>query len=123
MNGKGHGEPRVENSEFRAFTLTNLLIVIAFLMPIIGVFAELKHAGSGLLRYSIGLPLSLAAALVIVIAEWQMLKLVWVQAEKHPSKWASVLSVALWFLLVTWSVVAGAKAGDLIAACLIREIH
>jgi len=122
MTGTSNRGPNAENNDFRALTLTNLLIMIAFLMPILTVFAELKHAGGGLLRYSIGLLLSTTSAVLIVVAEWQLLRLISTQFERYSSRWSSARAVALWLLLVTTCVVAGATVGDLIVACLIQWI-
>lgn len=116
------GTSKRGSEEFRALTLTNLLIAIAFFMPIIGVIAELRNARSGLLRYSVGLPTAIASAVILAFSEWHLLRLIWIHSEMSPWRRsetaATVLAV---FVFIAW-IVAGSMIGDSIAGFLIQHL-
>ena len=116
MTRKSDRRPGIETGEFRALTLSNLLIVIAFFTPIANVIGELRNARSGFLRYSIGLPTTIASASIIVVVEWHLLKLIWMQSEKYASSWVEAAATVLaLFVLISWPV-ASTVVGDSIAA-------
>jgi len=111
------------HEEFRALTLTNLLMAIAFLAPIAILIGDLKNARSGLLRYAAGLPSAMASAMILIFIEWHLLKLIWTQSERYSRKWSEAAGTVLWlFVLIFW-LAAGAMIGDLIAGLLIRHIR
>src|SRR5215468_8046307 len=103
------------NTQSGQVTLMHLLLAIAFVMPITGAIAELKHSGSGALCYLIVLPASLAIGALIVWFDWKLGKALWSRCERHSPKVQNAVAMFLFTLELLW-IVVGVVSGSMLAA-------
>jgi hypothetical protein len=93
----------------------HLLLAIAFVMPLSGAIAELKHSGGGALRYVIVLPTSLAVGALIVWLDWKLGKALWSRCQRRSPQVQNVVAMFLFILELLWIVVGGVSGFKLAA--------
>lgn len=102
---------------FRALTLTNLLIVMAFIITVTSVFTPMKEAGIGALRFLVGAIPALCLGATLVWVEWVSLRYIFDRHQKSSKGWQTVLGLGALLFMVLWLVVggiAGWKLGSLL---------
>lgn len=95
-------------------TLSHLLLAIVFVMPVSGAIAELKHSGSGALRYVMVLPASLAVGAFLVGLDWKLGKALWSRGQRHSPKVQNAVAIFLFAMQLLW-IVVGVASGFLLA--------
>ena len=100
-------------------TLSHLLLAIAFVMPVSGAIAGLKHSGSGALRYVIVLPASFVVGALIVRLDWKLGKALWSRCKQHSPKVQNAVAIFLFTLQLLW-IVVGVVSGFALAALAAR---
>ena len=107
------------NQQSGQVTLSHLLLAIAFVMPFSGALAELKHSGSGALRYVIVLPASFVVGALIVRLDWELGKALWSRSKQHSLKMQNAVAIFLFTLQLLW-IVVGAASGFALATLAAR---
>jgi hypothetical protein len=102
-------------------TLKHLLLGVAFVQPIAGATAMLKHFGVGILRYSIAVPAALALGVVIVWLDWKIGKTVWLRCHQCPKQAQNAVALALFAVDLLWIVVGG-LSGFKLAALVAKHV-
>ena len=100
-------------------TIGHLLMAMAFLMPVIFVFGDVKGSGGGALRYALGVPSGLGIGAMIVFQDWHLGKYLWLRTRKFSTRVQNVVGVGGLALDVVW-IVVGCFAGSELASMLIR---
>jgi len=100
-------------------TLMHLLLAIAFVMPLSGAIAELKHSGGGALCYVIVLPASLAVGALIVRLDWKLGKALWSRCQRHSPNVQNAIAMFLFTLELLW-IAVGIVSGSMLAAFAAR---
>jgi hypothetical protein len=101
------------------WTLGHLLMAMAFVMPVIAVIGDLKHAGGGALRYALGAPLGLALGTTIVWLTWKSGKTVWLCFSGRSERARRTLAIGL-FGLDICALLFGFIGGRALASLLIK---
>src|ERR1700683_2781838 len=101
-------------------TLKHLLLGVAFVQPIAGATAAVKHFGGGTLRYSVAVPAALALGVVLVWLDWKIGKTVWLRCQQCSKQAQNAVALALFVGDLLW-VVVGGLSGFKLAALIAKH--
>jgi hydrogenase-4 membrane subunit HyfE len=102
-----------------ALTLGNLLMVTSFMITVMAVINPIKHAGGGVVRYMLSVPLALALGALIVWLNWKVQKYLF-QRAKGATKRTENTIVAIFLLSLPFFIALGGFAGGILASLLMK---
>ena len=106
-------EPETSTSEAentgQALTLGNLLTVRSFMITVMAVVEPLKHAGGGVVRYMLGVPLALALGALIVWLNWSFQKFLSQKAKGATKTKENIIAVVSYSRCCSSSPLVGSQ--------------
>lgn len=109
---------KISTNPESGFTLMDLLVGIAFFMPIVAATSELKQLGSGQLRYVIAVPSAISLGALIILSDWKLGKALWRKCQPYSKQVQDRLAISLFALQLVWialAAVLGTKLAGFVA--------
>jgi len=93
-----------ENVQTGGVTLFHLFFGIVFFSPVFAVVTEIKHAGGGVLRYVLAIPIAIVFGALVVWLNWICGRWSWTKT-KHSSNRIQGIIATISFCLLLISIV------------------
>ena len=113
--------PQRAQTQHGQVTLAHLLVAVALIMAPAVVVGEVKAAGGGVLRYSLGLTLGLLVGALIVLLEWHSGRFLWHRSQALHDRGQNIVAIGLFALQLVWIVIA-ILCGSQLAHLVIRFV-
>ena len=110
-----------EQRQPRQFTLLDLLLAIAFFMPVIAAEIVLIRSGAGLVRHLLTVPLGIAIGAAIVWIDWKLGSRLWLRTDRYSHRTQNAMGIAL-LLGDLLSIFAGAALGTRVGSMMIQNL-
>ncbi len=112
-----------ENYESKSgqVTVGHLLMMVVFVITVEAVIFPIRHAGGGLLRYVLGIPLGLAFGVLVVRMNWTIGKFLWTRSRSYSARMQNALAIVLLALDFVWMAV-GAIGGSGLGRLLVKHV-
>ena len=94
-------------------------MLTSFVITVMAVIEPLKHAGGGVVRYMLGVPLALVLGALIVWLNWSFQNFL-SQKSKGATKTKENTIVVVFLLSLLFFIAFGGFAGNMLASLLIK---